>query len=65
MKDTPLSAALTHLRTGDTSINTFGAKPYPHKWSITTKVDIFDVRNGTGELRRDLDESELRRQISV
>lgn len=65
MEGTPLSMALEHLRNGDTSISTFGPNPYPHKWSNTTRVDIFDVQDGKGYLYRNLDETEMRKRLKV
>lgn len=63
MGASPLKAALTHLRNGDSGISTFGESPYPHKFATATKADIFDVRNGEGQLHRDLDETALRRHL--
>lgn len=62
---TSLSAALKHLRSGDTSISTFSHKPYPHQFSTTTKVDIFEIRDGKAGLHHDLDETALRRYLNV
>jgi len=65
MAETPLSAALTHLRTGDTAISTFGDSPYPHKFSTSTCADVFDVVDGTSQLHRALDEPALNKLIKV
>ena len=61
MNETPLSAALTHLRSGDTAISTFGTDPDPFRWHKfgTTKADIFDVRDGQSTLYPNLDDTGL------
>ncbi|PVH68265.1 hypothetical protein DL98DRAFT_578893 [Cadophora sp. DSE1049] len=60
----PLSAALSHLRTGDTTIATF-QDPEGRVFSNndTTKVDIFEVRNGRSSVYRDLDDIEFRKHL--
>lgn len=65
MGATPLSAALRHLRDGDTSISTFEEIPWLHQFGAATKVDSSDVRDGKADLHRDLDETALRRCVKV
>ncbi|KAL2069651.1 hypothetical protein VTL71DRAFT_14330 [Oculimacula yallundae] len=62
--ESPLTAALSHLRKGDTSIATFQdpeGRVFPR--SNTTKVDIFEVKNGRGIVYRDLDDDEFRKNM--